>query len=309
MKKLLVSTLTNSGLFLISVAIRLSGDGKLLARILQKVLVTTSKVKFRLGSAMKFTVIGADDGSRGIQVSDGNIVLLAAGTRRYFSGGNYRFQGEELEDRLRRLGRTRIDTFLDIGANCGELAIWFAQPRFHCRVAAVEPVRETLELLRANIALQSFPTDNITVFACAVTGTNGSIRITSGHGSQNSVVARKWRSSTETVESVSLATLLERCRFDAVSFLKIDIEGAEPMLADDLAKALPALDVAMIEFSDKNAISEYLKIVDAFTTPSGEWRVRTNSNFDVELDIPAFRSLYAQGRIPADDVWFYRNAA
>ena len=81
------------------------------------------------------------------------------------------------------------------------------------------------------------------------------------------------------------------------------------MLADDLAKALPALDVAMIEFSDKNAISEYLKIVDAFTTPSGEWRVRTNSNFDVELDIPAFRSLYAQGRIPADDVWFYRNAA
>ena len=129
--------------------------------------------------------------------------------------------------------------YVDVGANVGFFAVFAAQ--LGARVVAVEPVPWTLELLRANVWRHGA---DVTVVDAAASDTAGTVRIAYDpeHRSGAAIGA-------EGVE-VRAATLDELVPEGEVDVLKIDVEGAEPLVLRGATSILARsqLLAAIVEF-------------------------------------------------------------
>jgi FkbM family methyltransferase len=172
--------------------------------------------------------------------------LDAARVDRYFllSGAEpVPSQGRVLHDRLAARG-IAIATFVDLGANFGELSLWFAR-HTTASVLAVEPSTENIEVLKANARRNGIDLARITLVQKAVADRPGTVQITKGRTQGNSIV--NLAGETETVASDSLDNILTAAGLTHVDCLKIDIEGAEPLLHADLARWVARIDSLVIE--------------------------------------------------------------
>jgi FkbM family methyltransferase len=152
-------------------------------------------------------------------------------------------QGNFLHDRLVAKGIT-VATFVDLGANFGEYSLWFAK-NTRASILAVEPSTENLALLEANAVRNGVDLARITLVRKAVSDRPGTVEITKGRSQGNSIV--NLSGNTETVSSDSLDNLLQAHGIRHIDCLKIDIEGAEPLLLADLSKWVPRIDSLLIE--------------------------------------------------------------
>ena len=135
----------------------------------------------------------------------------------------------------------------DIGANLGE---WTAVLRSTgCRVVAVEPQTDCVERLR-----ERFKRDpRVTVVAAAVGGRTGEADLFVAQGSEHTTTSRKWmddmvsrggfqRSYWEQAVTVPMRTLDDLIQeFGEPHYVKLDIEGSEPVALRGLSHALPLL--------------------------------------------------------------------
>ncbi len=129
--------------------------------------------------------------------------------------------------------------FVDVGANVGFHAVLAAQ--LGARVVAVEPVPWTLELLRANVWRHGAAVE---VLAAAASDRAGSVRVAldPAHRSGAAIGA-------DGVE-VRAAPLDELVPDGEVDVLKVDVEGAEPLVlrgASAILERSPLL-AAIVEF-------------------------------------------------------------
>jgi FkbM family methyltransferase len=132
--------------------------------------------------------------------------------------------------------------FVDVGANVGYHAVFAAQLGSH--VVAVEPVPWTLELLRANVWRHGA---DVEVVAAAASTSEGTVRIglETAHRSGAQI-------GEEGVE-VRSAPLDELVPEGEVDVLKIDVEGAEPLVlrgASGILERSPVL-AAVVEFRNE----------------------------------------------------------
>jgi FkbM family methyltransferase len=158
--------------------------------------------------------------------------------------------------------RIDVATAVDVGANFGEIALWFACQFPHATVLAVEPSSLNVQVLYANIAAQRFPTASLRVVQCAVSDRNGVVHITRGVGPMVRIVAED-AAGTETVACERLDTLLDRCGVNCADFVKIDIEGSEPLLIEAIAPLRGRVRAYYIEFSQFAARAGYLALAQA----------------------------------------------
>jgi FkbM family methyltransferase len=131
--------------------------------------------------------------------------------------------------------------FVDVGANVGYHAVFAAQLGAH--VVAVEPVPWTLELLRANIWRHGA---DVEVAAAAASASPGTVRI----GLE--VAHRSGAQIGEEGIEVRSSPLDELVPEGEVDVLKIDVEGAEPLVlrgASAILERSPVL-AAVVEFRD-----------------------------------------------------------
>ena len=131
--------------------------------------------------------------------------------------------------------------FVDVGANVGYHAVFAA--RLGARVVAVEPVPWTLELLHANVWRHAA---DVEVVPAAASDAEGTVRIglEAAHRSGAQIGA-------EGIE-VRAAPLDEIVPEGEVDVLKIDVEGAEPLVlrgASAILERSPVL-AAVVEFRD-----------------------------------------------------------
>lgn len=121
-----------------------------------------------------------------------------------------------------------VTTVLDLGANVGYFSLLVAAPGR--RVISVEPAAETFAMLQRSLALNGL--DPAAALCRAVTREGGgTMRLfySPGRSSTTSCEPREEHGAIveEEVATASLEEVVERSGFDAVDFLKIDVEGGE----------------------------------------------------------------------------------
>jgi FkbM family methyltransferase len=124
---------------------------------------------------------------------------------------------------------------VDLGAHVGSFTLWAAGAA-PCSVHAFEPNPSTFDLLRRNLAAQP---ERLRCTRAAVAGAAGSRRLALAEDSAaNSIDPSRSAAPAPadvTVTSITLAEALERAGFPRVDVLKMDIEGAEYEVLDQLA--------------------------------------------------------------------------
>jgi FkbM family methyltransferase len=183
---------------------------------------------------------------------------------RYFMyDGNVPYAGEAKQffERLQRYS-VALEQFVDLGANSGDFAIWFAKYT-SARVLAVEPSTENLRVFDSNVAQNKMDWSRLTLVRKAIADFNGHIEMTVGHSQGNTIVGAK--GLTETVECVRLSQCLADHDIKHINVLKIDMEGAEPLLRTDLEEWLPKTDCVLIEMGGVfNTAESYDPLIDLF---------------------------------------------
>jgi FkbM family methyltransferase len=179
-------------------------------------------------------------------VEMGNLLLSAELVDRYFKSTGEQPIGSEADklfERLRALG-IEVRCFVDVGANFGEYSLWVAK-NTNARVLAIEPSSENLKVFETNAGRNGIDPARFTLVKKAIADRSGQIEMTTGRSQGNSIVNVAGRS--ETVECDTLDHCLRENKIFQIDVLKIDIEGAEPLLARDLAKWLAKTQCIVME--------------------------------------------------------------
>ncbi len=139
-----------------------------------------------------------------------------------------------------------LKTIIDVGAFQGEISLYFASKYPNAKIYAIEASPENFKLLKKNIGQQFFSTKNIFPFNTALSSVNGTTMVSIGGGSENTIVDVKDGTKTP---CITLDKFIQDNSIDKIDLLKIDIEGAEPMLFESIKKHLEKIQVIYMEIT------------------------------------------------------------
>ena len=140
-----------------------------------------------------------------------------------------------------------VNTVVDIGANVGAAAFYFAMGYPEAQVYALEPASSPSSLLRQNLA----SLQNVKVFSF---GLHASERaVTLFHGKKDSVESSlssssRTSSESEQIRLVGASQFLSDHGIDKVDVMKIDTEGCEVPILRSLKDYLPEVKVLYVEY-------------------------------------------------------------
>jgi FkbM family methyltransferase len=251
---------------------------------------------------------------RGAVVLQGGRVIVETGGVRFYADQDGRFFKGGGGFPAKRLLRTldergvRLGTVFDVGANIGEVAIYLACRRPQARVVAFEPAPENLQAFEQNLALQRPHPANLELIAEAVSDRAGEIELLVGAAAMNTVMveaglerlAARGRLERRMTRTDTLEGYCRRLTIERIDFLKIDIEGAEPLLAESVARLKGRIGAAYVEISPFNTAEAYLRLVEAFAAGG-------LAMHDSELQVVAEPSAWierSQAAGQAPNVWF-----
>lgn len=161
-------------------------------------------------------------------------------------------------------------TVVDIGANIGAFAVMAASivgPRG--RVIAFEPIPETFERLRENVALSGL--GQVECRRAAIDAEEGEIALrVTARSSQATAHRLKWlgddqHARTETAPCLTLNRVFEEYQIDRINLLKVDCEGSEYGIFDSLDPGLAAridqvaMEVHAVEGKSPERLGERLR--------------------------------------------------
>lgn len=198
-------------------------------------------------------------------VLDG-IIMDTEGTNRYFKtrcqgNGN---QAEFFVSFLAKLGIQDFETFVDIGANDGEASLFFAKYYPGCRIVSVEPSPKNLQILHGNIAMQmNFDATHIDVQELALSDSNGRAQLSDKY-SRSSLIGAEGAEHSFEVTTRTLHDFWQERALNEVDLVKMDIEGAEVRLVDDLISLARKSRAWVIEFGNPDGKDAYERLVKGF---------------------------------------------
>lgn len=160
-------------------------------------------------------------------------------------------------------------TVLDLGANAGFTAVYFAKVYPDARLACVEPIASNVRVLRRNLALNRVSAQ---VFEAAVSTTDGTVRmevLQMDYGHRVTAAGACAPANSVEVPAISVPTLLARLGWDRVGLLKIDIEGYERELLANDCDWLKKVDAICIECHEGFSEVDLARIASLydFSTP------------------------------------------
>jgi FkbM family methyltransferase len=154
----------------------------------------------------------------------------------------------------------RIEVIVDAGANVGASAVWFLNAAPDARVVCFEPTAQNHRCLAANLA--SFP--RAEVYHCGLFSRERTAELFLGRNQcmQNSLVASvEVGGDSETIALKRASTEFDRLGLQRISILKIDTEGCEVPILEDLGERLAMVDQIYVEYhseEDRRAIDALL---------------------------------------------------
>lgn len=197
---------------------------------------------------------------------------------------------------------------VDIGANVGEVSLGFSAHAPGARIVAVEPSPRNLALLRHNIGSQFFSAQ-IEIHQVAISSRAGQQWLANAGASSRLATSDATGVSGSWVKTMSLRELFRVAGLGSVDFVKIDIEGSEAQLVEDI-KFLAARSKAwLIEHSLGTPAQNFMPLVDIFDSEGyriflrAEEGVEDLSSEEVKGRIAAFGDRGGSG-----DYWFVQDA-
>lgn len=243
----------------------------------------------------------------GVFVQLGGILLDVSHSPQYLksSGTPAANQAEALAGVLRRMN-IDVSTAVDVGANCGEIALWLAREYPAARIVAVEPSSHNMRVLELNKAAQEFSTARLELIREAVGDKAGVAKLTAGTSPMNRLVPGDRSGETELVTCGRLDDLFDRHGIDAADFVKIDIEGSEPALRDAVSALRDRVRSYYIEFSQFAPIADYMALADTLLSQGFACFDEPASNslrniVEIEQHV---RHAFAPGPIAVTNLWF-----
>ena len=149
------------------------------------------------------------------------------------------------------------DAFVDVGANIGYFTLLASRlVGASGSITAIDATPPTVDKLRGNIALNGLK--NVTVHACAVAESAGTIRIHRTHGANSGMNSMRPNATGEgwDVPALPLSQILPKA---AIRLIKMDVEGAE----------LIALRGMIARLQEPDAPDLMLEICPAYVTALG----------------------------------------
>ena len=205
-------------------------------------------------------------------VGNDGVFLSINAKHRYLKSNNTSKvnQGFALSEVLKRFDDMNV--IFDIGANVGEISIYFSKIFPNSKIFSIEPSTRNLTILKEHINIQFFECKNIIIIEKAISNYDGKIKITNSLDAQNTIMLDpainreinnknlKFLDETEEVDVTTLENLCEQYQVNEVDFMKIDIEGAEPLLTGSIKKLQPKM--IYMEISSKNTQASYNEMLD-----------------------------------------------
>ncbi len=165
------------------------------------------------------------------------------------AGADAFIHSEVFEHQYYRLPLTqRPATILDLGANIGLAAVYFARQFPDAALACVEPAPDNLRLLRRNLALNGM---RATVMAAAVDAKDRPLMLElQGRDYEHKIVEACEHGARPTLQvmGISVPTILRHLSWDRIGLLKVDIEGHEKDLFSGNCDWLNSVDAMCIEW-------------------------------------------------------------
>jgi len=168
---------------------------------------------------------------------------------------------------------------IDCGANIGMSVLYFKRCFPHSTIIAFEPNPTTFDLLQKNII--SYELSNITLHNLALSNSTGTIpfHFNDDKGTlTGSLQSNRGGEKIIEVQCAKLSDLLSE--IDVVDLIKMDVEGAEQNIVEDLMQsgAIQKVKELIIEFhhnilGEKNSFSHFIKM---FEQAGFDYSIRTN---------------------------------
>jgi FkbM family methyltransferase len=207
------------------------------------------------------------------------------------------------------LGQREADpqVIVDVGAYIGELSLEAARRWPHARIVAVEASPETALVLQENVRRQRFSTKNIEVVNVAVAASPGWVSVSRGRGTENFVSVSLTEADSSRVRAETLKSLVESRGFSRIDLLKIDVEGGEPDLVDDLKAISLIVKVMLIEVSEFQPVEKYCDLVSGLMGSGFACEAMDGRKFATREEFGDYmRSQLSLGH-RAFNVWFYKS--
>ncbi len=167
------------------------------------------------------------------------------------------------------------DVVIDAGACWGETALFFAdRAGAGGRVFSFEFVPSNLEIFRRNLELNPKVAERIRVVERPLWSTSEGQLHFKDKGPGSSVSSEPFKGEDGVVELKTIDELVEEESLERLSFIKMDIEGAE-------LDALKGAEAAIRRFRPKLAISLYHSLADFHTIPA--WIERLDLGYRFHL--------------------------
>lgn len=131
---------------------------------------------------------------------------------------------------------------IDAGANIGLATLYWKSKFPNSRIVAFEPSTKVFELLSRNVSV-----NKLTQVQCvnmALSDTEGDMQFTTDEGVSGSLVVKKNLSSLYTVRTTKLSNYIS----ETVELLKLDIEGAELQVMEEIASRLHLVKRLFVEY-------------------------------------------------------------
>ncbi|HEY9584321.1 MAG TPA: FkbM family methyltransferase [Candidatus Paceibacterota bacterium] len=231
------------------------------------------------------------------------VFLNMVSTNRYLkiTGDSTVNEGKIMYDFLKSKN-VEVKTMIDVGACTGEVSLYFSMKNPKAKILAIEPSTYNFKMMESNCHMQSFSTDNIILLNEAVGDENKTVSITTDLNSENTLV-KNYSKNSEKVICDTLDSIINRHGFSQIDFLKIDIEGAEPLLLESLKKNIGKIKSIIIEIGDKTVHKDYIPLITLFWESGMRCYERSGG---VEID--SFDKL--KNRVLSDvvdDLWFIKK--
>lgn len=231
--------------------------------IIRSLLSILSDVIHKIGLTHQLSI---SPNGKSYSIQNG-ILLNNEGTNRYLKWRTENSNEGHWMDKQMIENNIIPKTIIDIGANYGEISLYFSKKYPKSKIFSIEPSPANILIMEDNLSVQNFDTSNIYLIKKAVSDKIGYVDINTGLGSEDSIITSKTADGSKQskksikVKSITLTNIYEEFEITEIDFLKIDIEGAEPLLISCLHILLPKIKSMLIEVGDKNSFELYEKLL------------------------------------------------
>lgn len=165
------------------------------------------------------------------------------------------------------------DTVLDIGGCWGDTALYFANKvGENGKVYSFEFIPNNLKLFNTNISLNPALSSKIELIPNPVSNTSGELIYFKDNGPGSKVEFQSFEGQTGTSPTISVDDFVKLNGITRVDFIKMDIEGAEPLALEGAVETIK-------KFRPKLAIAIYHSMNDFVSIPN--WILNLDLGYEI----------------------------